>query len=580
MAAPTITYHVAMPQPHTHYFEVNLEIANLDANELTIKMPVWTPGSYLVREFSRKVEGVQAFSNNEPLSIDKKNKNTWHINTKGVHNVSVQYKVYSFEQSVRTSFLDADHAFINGASLFLYPDGYQNLPGTVHIKPHPDFKKISTSLKPLDSRNAWVLSYPNYDILVDSPIEIGNHEVVNFEANGIPHTFAIFGHGNHNITKMVEAVKKIVTVCTNVFGDNPCSDYLFIIHNTDGMGGGLEHLNSQSIMCARWDYGEKGISTRFMSLACHEYFHLWNVKRIRPITLGPFNYETENYTSLLWVSEGFTSYYDDYLLQRAGLINTKQYLETAAGNINTHQNTPGRMVQPVSESSLDAWIKYYRPDENTQNSGVSYYTTGAVMAMLLDLEIMHSTNGNKCLDDVMRILYNDFYKKQGRGFTDEEMKQTVETVANKKMDNFWTNHINGTANINYDQFFDYAGLHLEIANKSTELSLGVKLKQEGSKLNITNVQRGTCGFEGGLSALDELVAVDGLRTYTEKDVTTALARHKTGDKIVVTVTRYGLLRDLTVTLTTNPNVSYQIVKAKNATDQQKAVYKKWLSEDF
>lgn len=581
-AAPKIAYYVSMSEPHTHYFDVEMRISDFEKQDsLTVKMAVWTPGSYLVREFSRKIEAF-AVTNNNKTSVKHRKvaKNAWRLYpTTDADEVRIRYKVYSYEHTVRTSYLDAHHGYINGASVFLYLDGMQQLPSTIHIQPHESFKEISTALKPVNTANKWVLTCPNFDTLVDSPIEIGNQEIVHFEAEGIPHHLAIYGDGNYDSLQLVKDTKKIVKTATNIFGEHPCEDYTIIVHNTAGAYGGLEHLHSTSLIYPRWNYKPKKKYNRWLGLMSHEYFHLWNVKRIRPIELGPFDYERENYTQLLWVMEGSTSYYDDYILRRAGLLTADEYLDIVASNFSKLENKPGNKVQPVAEASFDAWIKYYRSDENTHNCCVSYYLKGAVLHILLDLEILHQSKGQKSLDDVMRYLYKEFYQNKKRGFTDAEYKMVVEKMAGISLDDFFDKYVYGTDSIDYAKYLDYAGLEMTNRYAGDEtLSLGLNLKNESGKLMVQKVTRGTCGYDGGLNAFDELIAIDNYRIDDKGDIDKLLENKKRGDKIKVMVARDGQLKEFEVSLQPSPYVSFKISKQQNMSDDQKTVLKAWLNK--
>lgn len=575
-AQPTFTYTVSMNEPHTHYFDVALEIQNWESDSLTLKMATWTPGSYLIREFSRKVESMAAKSGESVLPIQKTSKNTWAVATSNMRALTVTYRVYSFEYSVRTSYLDADQAMINGASLFLYADGKQHLPITIKITPYKGWNTISTALKST-SKNKWTLEAPNYDTLVDAPIQIGTHKVIDFEAAGVPHHLALVGKGNYDETQMVEDIKKIVEAQRDIFGEHPCENYTIINHNTNTEYGGLEHHNSCAIVYPRWDYAPATKYQRWLGLMSHEYFHLWNVKRLRPIALGPFDYEHENYTNSLWIAEGITSYYDDYVLRRANLINADTYLSIAAQNINTHENTPGKTVQPVAEASFDAWVKYYRPDENTQNCCVSYYLEGGILGMLLDLEILHNTQGTKNLDDAMRTAYNTYYKQLKRGFTEDEFKTVVEQVAGTKMDDFWKNYVNGTTPINYEKYLNYAGLTLTPASTTpAKASFGASLTDDNNKVIVKNVKRGGCGYADGLNANDEIIAIDNYRTTSTSQLNTILDNKKAGDALTVLVNRSGIIRTLTITLSLDNAVNHKITRLANPTPQQEEIFRKWL----
>ena len=577
-AKPALSYHIAIDEPQTHYIDVTMRLDNWNKDELTLKLPVWTPGSYLVREFARKIDSFAATTaDGKALKSEKTRKNTWRINTQNTQNIVVKYRVYAFEFSVRTSFVDIDHASINPASVLMFADGLQDQAATLHIKPYSHWKSISTPLDPIGS-DPFALQVPNYDTLVDSPIEIGNHEIHKFVAAGIPHELAIIGSGNYNVANMIADIQKIASEEAAVFGEHPCSRYLILNHNTDGMYGGLEHLNSCSLTFPRWDYANK--YGRWQGLMSHEYFHLWNVKRVRPKELGPFDYDNENYTHLLWLSEGTTSYYDDLILRRNGLLSVDAYLNIVAGNINDLENKPGDKVQSVAESSWDAWIKYYRADEHFDNISMSYYMKGAVISNLLDLEILHNTKGKKSFDDVLRYLYDEYYKKQGRGITDAEMQKAVEKIAGKSLDQFFADYIFGTQTPDYNQYLGYAGLRLENTNSNnSKIWLGMTTKTDNGKLLIAKTLSTGNAYRYGLNVNDEIIAIDNYRVNNDALLETLLNRKKAGDEVVFLISRAGILKTIPVVLATDSTVSYRIVRVDKPNSAQRKIYHQWLKTE-
>ncbi len=581
MAQPKIEYHLSFDAPHTHYVDVDMHLLGLEQDSVDVKMAVWTPGSYLVREFSRHIDNIQAIGlEGKSLRVQKVNKNTWRVHNGDIQNISIQYSVYAYELTVRTSFVDADFAALNGASIFLYPAEMQNLPSTVHIQPYKDWKQISTALKPVKKGDPYLLKAPNYDILVDSPIGLGNQEITDFNATGIPHRMMVEGKGNHDTAKMVDALQKIGTEAVKLFGEQPNEDYTYLFYNWNGGSNGLEHLNSTMITYNRWNYEPYNYFLKWAGLACHEYIHLWLVKRLRPIELGPFDYEKENHTNLLWVMEGITSYYDDLLLRRADLMNVDKYLGVVTHNINNTENVGGNEVQCLAHASFDAWIKYYRKNENSSNTTVSYYTKGAVVGTILDLEILHSTKGEKGLDDVLQYLYQRYYKELNRGITDQEFEDAVEKIIGREMDDFFDQYVFDTEEIDYNKFFGYAGLQLVNVDEFDEsIDLGAKLKTSGGKLTISSVKRGTPAYQYGLNAKDEIVAINGFRTASELALQKVISHRKAGDKVTFTVSRDGMLRDLEVELDHNHKVRYFLEQLPDATEEQKVVYMRWLDAD-
>ena len=573
-----ISYVLSMPEPQTHYIEVEMNVSNLSQDTVLLKMPVWTPGSYLVREFSRKVESVKVFNanNNRALNVQKTDKNTWAVATKGVSAIKVSYRVYSFELSVRTTFVDDTHASINPSSVCFYVAGKKALPIHITINPHKDWKTISTALDKVAGK-ANTFFAPDYDLLVDSPIEVGNQTVLPFVAGGIPHELVIVGSHNGDKKQMVEDIKRIVEEEKRMFNDHPCKNYTIFVINTDGLYGGLEHLNSTVLTYPRWDYAPSGKYNRWLGLISHEYFHLWNVKRLRPFALGPFDYDHENYTHMLWVAEGVTSYYDDLVLARTGLMLPDSYLSVVASNISTIASTPADKIDPVTESSFDAWIKYYRPDENTANCATNYYMKGAVLGNMLDLAILHHTKGEKSLEDVMRYLYETCYQKEQRGYHDAEFKAATELIAGVNMDAFFEDNVAGTQTLDYNQYLGYVGLRLNDTNAgNNQANLGITTKTDNGKFVVATTLRNGAAFNYGLNVNDELLAIDNYRVSNDQQMRTVLDSKKVGDAVQVTLSRAGILRTLKVVLDNDKRVIYRIEKAENPTAQQTMLYKKWL----
>jgi predicted metalloprotease with PDZ domain len=572
--AVQISYTVTFPEAQAHYTDVEMNISGLNQNTLDLKMPVWTPGSYLVREFAKNIESFTASANNKELDAPKINKNTWHINTAGVSALTIKYRVYCFEVSVRTSFVNASHGFLSTSGIFIYPDKMLNTPSTIKIIPYKGWTTVSTSLEAVNS-DQFTRHSPDFDILFDSPIEVGTQDVFEFDAAGVNYEVCMVGGGNYDKEKLKVDMAKIVEQETAVFGENPNKHYVFIVLNYQRGGGGLEHLSSTVLGASRDSYGNPGGYRNFLSLVAHEHFHLWNVKRLRPIVLGPFDYDNENYTTDLWIAEGFTAYYQNLILRHAGIITTDLYLNAVTGEINTIENQPGAKVQPLAEASFDAWIKSYRPNENSVNTGVSYYDKGAAVGMLLDLEIINDTKGKSSLDDVMKYMYNTYYKQKKRGYTDVEFKQGLEKFAGKNLDEFYKNYIYGVTPLDYNKYLGYAGYKAtdEAAN-TNDPSLGIMIAEQNGKKFVTNVLRGSAGWVDGINVNDELTAIDGTPIT---DVATMLNGKKTGDKITVTVMRDGLPVSLPVTLSRNNRFKYKIETLLDVTPAQIVVRKKWLS---
>lgn len=571
--AVSVDYKVGMSAPNSHYFEVEMTVEEVNTEFITIKMPVWAPGSYLVREFSKNVNIVRAVGGDgKELLVKKVTKNAWQIATNGSKKIKINYEVYAFELTVRTSFLDDSHGYINGTSVFMYVDGDKENPGTVTINAHDSFKKIATAL-PLEGKNVY--SFANYDHLVDCPIEIGNHLEFSFKAAGVDHKVAMYGAGNFDVATLQKDMAKIVEAETKIMGENPNENYLFIIHNLTVGSGGLEHANSTTLQVNRWTY-QGADYNGFISLVAHEYFHLWNVKRMRPNTLGPFNYDAENYTDLLWVMEGFTSYYDELVLRRAGFFTEDEYLNKLFSSINYVENQPGNLIQPVAHASFDAWIKSYRPNENSANTTISYYSKGQILAAMLDVYIIQKFAHQKCLDDFLRMLYVDFYKKQGIGYTEDQFQTSLETFLGEDMDWFFDKHVYGTATIDYGKFFTGVGLNVFDNVKDASPELGIKLNEAGGKLTISGVTKNSAAEKQGLSVNDEIIAVDGFRV-NKAAFDAMMSKKKSGDEMEILLSRDNIIKTYKIKMGERKPVNY--IYSANFNEVTKSNFSYWLRSD-
>ncbi len=579
-----ISFVVSMPKPYTHLLEVEMRVqipANLQVpNESDLVMPVWTPGSYLIREFERHVQDFAADANGRALDWTKVNKNTWRVKTNGVRQWRVTYRVYANELSVRTSELNSDHAFWNNAALLMYRDGLINAPATLRINPAPGWK-IATGLPAVDGQPNTFRA-ENFDVLYDSPVECSNFKQIDFQVRGVPHRIVIDGEGNYDQGRMVAGVQKIVETEVSLFGDIPYHDYTFILHLRADTGGGLEHLNSTALGFRRNGFEKEEGYARFWSLVAHEFFHLWNVKRIRPDALGPFDYTKENYTRSLWVAEGITDYYGLLMTRRAGLISEQTYLDQLAKRIQDFQNTPGREKMSADESSFDSWIKLYRPDENSINSSISYYDKGALLGLLLDLDIRRLTHGAKSLDDVLRYLYSEFYQK-GRNYTPQDFQNACELIAAASLDQFFSRYVRGRDDLvpAYSEMLAGAGLRLltfpMVERLPLKAFLGADLedKPDGDLIVIKSVRAGSPAYEQGLNAKDRMIALDGARV-TKETFNARIAEKKPGETVRVTVFRSDDLRTFDVRLGSQVDAPFRILPLADANDEQKRIYQAWL----
>jgi predicted metalloprotease with PDZ domain len=596
-APPQISFTVSMPKPHTHMLEVEVRIKRRPdvpaAAEELLVMPVWTPGSYLVREFERHVQDFAATdASGQPLQWEKVNKDFWRVVTKGSADWRATYRVYANELSVRTNELNSDHAFWNNAALLMYLDGFLSAPSTLHILA-PEPWKVATGL-PVEPGPKNTFRAQNFDTLYDSPVEVSNFKMLSFEVKGVSHRIVIDGEGNYDPEILRAGVKKIVETEVELMGGEiPYHDYTFFLHLRSNTGGGLEHLNSTALGYPSFGFrsatgdevnsaGPNAAAARsyrgFFSLVAHEFFHLWNVKRIRPDALGPFDYTKENYTKLLWVAEGITDYYARLVLRRAGVVSDKDFLMENARAFQQLQNTPGRLVMSAEEASFDSWIKYYRPDENSINSQVSYYDKGAILGLLLDLEIRKQSKGAKSLDDVMRYLYTEFYKKD-RNYTPKDFQTISELMAGSSLEEFFAKYVRGREELDYNSALAAAGLRLETTGQTPrpieKAYLGADVVQEGERLMVRRVYAGSPAYEQGLNSGDQIVAFNNMRA-TKDFFDARLAEKQPGDLVNISIFRFDDLSMLAIKLGGRIPPAYSIVTVANPSEEQKRIYQSWV----
>jgi predicted metalloprotease with PDZ domain len=572
-AAP-IRYTVSFPAPHTHYVEVTAAVPTDGQRIVEMMMAVWTPGSYLVREYARHVENVTATdASGRSLDVEKSDKNRWRVTTDGAPSVNVSYRVYAREMSVRTNWVDAGFALINGAPTFMTRADMTARPHEVILNPAAGWRRSLTGL-PAMAGGEHRYRAEDFDTLVDSPILVGNPAVHEFTVDGKPHFLVNEGEaGVFDGARAAKDVEAIVREHRRFWGDLPYDKYVVINLLTEASGG-LEHKNSTVLITSRWTTRTRRAYVSWLELVSHELFHAWNVKRLRPVELGPFDYENEVHTRSLWIAEGFSDYYGDLLVHRAGLTTPEEYLDSLSAKIEELQTTPGRAVQSVELASFDAWIKYYRPDENGPNVSISYYTKGAVLAFLLDAKIRRATGGTKALDDVMRAAYAKY--AGARGFTPAEFQRVAEEVSGVDLDGFWTSGVEGTRELEYQETLDTLGLRFRAAAVPTSRAwLGATTRSDAGRLVVTQVRRDTPAMAAGLNVDDEILAIGDFRVRADQ-LASRLEQYKPGERVSMLVARRDRLLRLDVTFGAEPPREWRLEVNASATDAQKARLAEWL----
>lgn len=610
-----IDYTVEFPQRKNHYMEVTAVFPasatvvrgtadRSDTHE--VMLAVWTPGSYLIREYQRHLEELTASTvpmgdaASAPLEITKVDKNRWQVATGGATHFQIRYRVYGRELSVRTNWIEDAFAFVNGAPTFLTCSDGKPRRHRVRYKLPKEWQHCVTGLPhaPKTRPEEHIFEAVNFDQLVDCPVLLGNLDIHSFEVGGKQHRLVSHGgEGFWDGAKAASDVQKLVEEQTRFWECIPYDNYTFLNAIVES-GGGLEHSNSTLMLTSRWTFRNPKRYRGWLGLVSHEFFHTWNVKRLRPVALGPFDYEREQLTESLWIVEGITSYYDDLLQKRAGLLTEKQYLEQLSKGIGTLQVTPGRLVQPLRAASFDAWIKHYRKDENSGNTSISYYTKGAVVGFLLDVMIRRATNDRRSLDDVMRLAY-DRYSGE-RGYTEEQFRAVASEVAGSDLTSWFAHACDSTRELDYTAALDWFGLRFkdpeaqkqdgDAAQSSGDDAdaaasaddetlvpgwIGLASKVQDGALIVSSVKRGTPAHTAGLNAGDEVIALDGFRVRASGwgERRKQYAPGQTGSLLI---SRRGKLLTLTIVFAKEPAKLWQLQVDPDAADSQNSRRATWL----
>ena len=562
----TIHYTIAPKDLAAHLFYVTVTVDEPNEEGQIFQLPAWIPGSYMVREFAKNIVQIVAKHNGKKVPLNKLDKHTWQAPpVNGA--LTLEYEVYAWDLSVRTAHVDQSHGFFNGTSVFLSALGHEYLPHSVDIQRPLNVDnnrwRVATSLPTLQAKQYGFGTYiaQNYDELIDHPVEMGEFQLISFTAHNVPHDFVLTGHvPNVDLARIAADLTQICSTQIAFFEPKtkraPMSRYVFMTMAVGEGYGGLEHRASTALICNRADLPVKGNAEKsagyinFLGLCSHEYFHTWNVKRIKPDVFANYDLTQENYTPLLWLFEGFTSYYDDLMLVRSGIIDEQHYLKLVAKTLNGVLRGAGRSKQSLAESSFDAWTKYYRQDENSPNAIVSYYTKGALLALALDLTLRQATQGQKSLDDVMRQLWQkvgkNFYTlaASGRqqGVTSAQVEALVSEMCGSNQKPFFDRYVRGTNDVPLAMLLADFGVSLIDKRNASVPSLGVKLTRDGNDCKLAHVYLGKAAHVAGLSAGDVLVAIDGLRV-TAADVSNDLSRLLSRYKVGATLDIYAFRRD-------------------------------------
>ncbi len=532
-----IHYQIFPSDPNAHIFSVVMTINSVKAGQ-ELWLPSWLPGSYMVRDFCRNIIDIKAFNEEKAeIELTQTDKQNWTV-TQNVEQLTLSYDVYAWDLSVRSAHLDTNHGFFNGSSVFLAAKGLEEKQHTVTIeKPNNDALshwRLATAMTRTSGKHFEFGSFSaeSYDELIDHPVEMGEFTSFTFEANGIPHDIVLTGRHYCDLERLATDLKKICEYQLNLFGDKKIFErYLFLTTVLGNGFGGLEHRASTALMCSRSDLPSKGMNEltegykTYLSLCSHEYFHNWNIKRIKPIEFSPYQLQQESYTKQLWAYEGITSYYDDLITYLSGTVSREDYLKMLSETFTRVYRGTGRFKQTLKDSSFNAWTKFYKQDENAANAIVSYYTKGAIFALYLDLTIRKETQGKKSIDDLMKILWNDFGSKS-IGTLESTHKHIVETILNRNCDDLFS-HLDQTSDIPIEPLLIEFGVEVEHRSNNgisdngggkvagNPIDFGARYKAETSGVKILTVHHHSAAHLAGLSAGDTLIAIDNLQATTQ-----------------------------------------------------------------
>lgn len=580
-----IRYHLSFARAAQHLADIRIEI-DTDADEIVLALPNWIPGSYKVRDFISFLNdfGVTG-AKGAALPFEWIAKNRVRVETRGARTITVGYTYFGNERSVRQSHINRFHAFVNPATCMMYVEGRTD--EIHHVTLEHGWSEVSTALSPVNKKG--VFGALNYDILIDSPLEIGDHFVGRFTAHGAEHEIAIAGPGDVDHDWLVAQVKVIVDTAVDLWEKLPYDRYVFIIQLIPGIVTGLEHARSSVNVFDAFAFGDKSRSVKLLGLLCHEYFHVWNIKRIRPIELGPFDYNTENYTRMLWLAEGLTSYYDDLMVYRCGFYTRDEYLKAiGVDHLTRLFDTPGRLAMSLKDSSYLSWVKLYVPTPDNENRFPSYYLKGGIVFMLLDMHIIAESKGECSLDHALRALMERYWRDPSTGLTEEEFIEIVTAATGVDIRKPFEAWLGSTDELPVEKIASRLGLAWRPKPKNVPVTfgedrafiehdaerwIGLGLEEIKTGLKVARVLRDSPAEAAGVGADDEVLAVNGQRVVSRNDFD-AMVRGTRSGKVELTAASEGKLYQ--VKIKPGRKTQYEFVIDESITDAQAALLDAWL----
>ena len=573
---------ITIDQPQHHYAQIKINFDKFTTKQANFHLPTWRTGRYEILNLANGIREFSAVDNQgNKLEWQKLDKDTWQVQGTLGKKVQISYQVYANQLGKRTRHIDDSHAFIDASTVVMYNDDFRDNKHIIDLQVPANWNSVS-GLEIGKSSDGDIHQFiaKDYDVLVDSPIETGINEHHQFTIEGLDYELVIWGKGNYNSAKMVADLKVLVQQSKHIWDDYPFKRYVFMVHATSGARGATEHLNSTIIQTSRFKFAERSDYLRFISTAAHEFVHTWNVKQYRPKGLVPYDYQKENYSTLLWLSEGSTSYLQNQLLLRGDLMSSKEFLEGLAKRITGYLHKPGRESQTIAQSSFNKWSE--EGGDYGNNHSVNIYSEGFLVSWLLDFSIMEKTGLAKSYRDIHNRLYQDY--KIPKGFDEGDLLTLLNELTSEDYQAWWQENVHGFAQVDFNALLAQAGLTMSYGEKSSgQLKQvawsGIHTKQVTNGLEITRVEKNSPAWQTGLTLGDIIVAVDGLR-MADKDLTTRLKNFKPKDRMSVTFFRRDELVTRMIILGEIPKSKLKVVPLEEATEQQKAFFKYWTGIEF
>ncbi|WP_213609793.1 M61 family peptidase [Pseudoalteromonas sp.] len=564
-----VNYALNISQPEHHLGDVNVEFPKTAQSYLDVKLPAWRTGRYEILNLANGVRYFKASDNKgNALKWEKIEHSTWRVHLNEPTQVNIDYQVYANEPGKRARHIDDSHAFVNASGFFMFSESFRQEPVTVELNVPKGWRSVS-GMENYKNKHSFKAS--DYDVLVDSPIETGINQHYSFVVDGRNYELVIWGQGNYDVDLMLKDLKTLVSTGNLIWDSYPYKRYVFIVHATSGASGATEHINSTIIQRPRNRFGSREDYLAFISTAAHEFIHTWNVKAYRPKGLTPYDYTNINYSKLLWMAEGSTSYFEDYLLVRSGIQTTDEFFNILSKTINRHLSMTGREVQSASETSFDKWIN--QGDDHARNYSTSIYLEGALISMALDIDLLEKSQGKISYRDVHSELYKQH--KLPKGFTEQDVLAILKQLTGRDYSAWWQANVSSPANLDFDALLSKVGLSFELPEKAKATpSLDAFTKNTGELLTLTHVRRDGAAWKGGLTTDDKLVAIN--KKHVGKDLTASLETFKARGKVTVEFIRRDTLMSTELVLSEGFDKPKKVVANKNATDEQKALFKAWM----